>query len=90
MPKLCNFRQEYGSGSDRTKVAYELWEDTHGKWQGKLTMTVPAAEDAIDVAASISRAIRGLVSEAPGHAQGCDCLLCTEWRLHNAIQRLDD
>ena len=89
MPKLCNFKQQYGSGDNRTLAAYEVWEDEDGNWHATLNFKVRKAEDALDAANSIARALREIVHEPPDHADKCKCLLCNEWRIYDAARRLD-
>lgn len=85
MPKLGNFNKQYG----KTRAKYEVWEDGHGKWHSTLKFTTHG-EDALECANDMAAALRDISREPPEHSNKCECLLCTEWKIHNAEERLEN
>lgn len=84
MPKLS----EYSDRLDDCAVEYTLHESKSGSWHAELRITT-AGEDAIEVANNIAKAMRQVARERPDHNVKCVCVLCTEWKMHNAKERLD-
>ena len=83
MPKLG----AYDELEEGCNVSYELYETKGGTWRAKLVIDTDG-EDAIEVANNIAKAMRVISKTSPDHAKQCECLLCTEWKLHNAKDRL--
>jgi hypothetical protein len=89
MPKLGNYNERIGKQGEYTQANYELWEGADGAWHGTFTLKAEG-EDAIQVAHRIACALREVARTRPDHASRCECILCTEWKLHNTKERLGE
>ena len=87
MPKLSNFSKRYGKGEAGDHAANQVWEDSDGLWHGSMKF-VTSGEDSLQCAHQMANAMRDMAKEEPDHSKQCECILCSEWKIHDAQRRL--